>query len=376
MRIALMVPDLNVHGDAVGNDVIGMHDVLTVRGFAARIHVRKTREVGASPIWSYEEIKLGRGDCVIYHYATADDAGMQILRATPATVILRYHNVTPPHYFEGRSADYANATRAGRAAVRALAALPRLTLMPASRFSADELSQEGLHSNAVHIVPPFHRAEELFASPDAATATPHNCSGLRLLSVGRIAPHKRVDRLIECVTAIRRKTGVAMSLTVVGSVDPRLQTYWREIENLIRALDMQDHVRFLHHAPQAVLARCYREADLVVTASEHEGFWVPGVEAMAFGKPIVALKRTAVPETCAEAAILCDTMEAMEKAIERLLGDPSARAQLGRDARLRYEREFAPGVIEGRFIAALQPSVRSWRTRLRGMFCRGGPANA
>jgi glycosyltransferase involved in cell wall biosynthesis len=371
MRVALMVPDLNPNGDAVGNDVMGMYRVLSAQGYRVRIYVRKPNHPRSIPLWSYDELRPKQGDCLIYHYATADDTGLEILKATPAQVFLRYHNVTPPHFFEGHSPEYADATRAGRAAVRLLTGVPRLSLMPASSFSAAELLQEGLHGRPLHVVPPFHRAEELLDAAIAGSAVDHSDTAFNLLAVGRIAPHKGLECLLESVGSAGKRSGRPVRLTVVGAVDPRLAAYWRKLLSLVEALHMGQQVRFLEQVPQSVLGRCYRAADLVLTASEHEGFWVPGVEAMAFGKPIVALSRTAVPETCAEAAYLCDGSAAMGEAIGQLLADSGARAELGRRARLRYEKEFAPPIIAAKFLAALEPSVRPWEGRLRALLRRG-----
>ena len=374
MRIALMVPDLNPMGDAVGNDVVGMHGALTARGFSVRIFVAAPRETGTILAFSYGELGqwLRAGDILIYHYATADDAGLRILETTPAHVILRYHNVTPPEYFEGYSTEYEQATRDGRAAICRLAGIPRLTLMPASYFSATELERAGLKGRKVHVLPPYHHAEDMLDCSGVGSQADHTVGEFNLLSVGRIAPHKRVDCLIEIVSAARKRTGHDIALTVVGTVDSRLTAYKQELENLIDARGLGSAVRFVQGVSQSVLGECYRNADLVVTASEHEGFWVPGVEAMAFSKPIAALGRAAVPETCAGAAILCDTVEGMQQAIDHLRRDPLARAELGSRGRARYENEFAPEVIDRKFVAGLLLPARSWSERLFDLSRRFG----
>jgi len=373
MRIALMVPDFNPDGDAVGNDVLGMYEALAARCLDVRIYVGTPRTGTSMRTFSYTELAawLRRGDTIIYHYATADDDGLKILERTSAKVILRYHNVTPPHFFSGYSDEYEEATRRGQEDVRRLSNLRWLSLMPASLFSGHDLRRSGLDGRAVHIVPPYHRAEELLALSNAHSwperAEPH----FNLLSVGRIAPHKGLHRLVECIGAVRRRIGWAITLTIVGTADARLASYSRELDEAIGASQMRDSVRFEPHASPAALGACYRRADLVVTCSEHEGFWVPGVEAMAFGKPIVALRRAALIETCREAAELCDTEVAMAQVIEDLLANPSGRAALGRRARSRYDEEFAPAQIDGKFFAVLNPSVGSlWRRLLHGLVKR------
>ena len=56
--------------------------------------------------------------------------------------------------------------------------------------------------------------------------------------------------------------------------------------------------------PVAVLRAYYEKADVFVTASDHEGFCVPLLEAMSFDVPVVARATSAIPETLGGAGIL------------------------------------------------------------------------
>jgi glycosyltransferase involved in cell wall biosynthesis len=55
--------------------------------------------------------------------------------------------------------------------------------------------------------------------------------------------------------------------------------------------------------PDNDLATYYRMADAYVSLSEHEGFCVPLLEAMAANVPILAYASTAVPDTLGGAGI-------------------------------------------------------------------------
>jgi glycosyltransferase involved in cell wall biosynthesis len=59
----------------------------------------------------------------------------------------------------------------------------------------------------------------------------------------------------------------------------------------------------------AELAACYGSSQVLVCASEHEGFCVPLLEAMAFGLPVVAYASTAIPETLGNGGILLDSKD-------------------------------------------------------------------
>ena len=56
----------------------------------------------------------------------------------------------------------------------------------------------------------------------------------------------------------------------------------------------------------AELSALYLRADVFLTLSEHEGFCVPVVEAMAVGVPVVASRRAAIPSTVGDAGLLID----------------------------------------------------------------------
>ena len=66
-------------------------------------------------------------------------------------------------------------------------------------------------------------------------------------------------------------------------------------------------MQFAGHASDATVAAAYAGADVLVVTSEHEGFCVPVVEAMAAGVPVVAFDQGAVPEVLGGAGVLVAT---------------------------------------------------------------------
>ena len=60
---------------------------------------------------------------------------------------------------------------------------------------------------------------------------------------------------------------------------------------------------FTGPVPDAELAAYYRNAHAYVSLSEHEGFCVPLVEAMAMDVPVLAYAAAAVPETLGGAGV-------------------------------------------------------------------------
>jgi len=95
--------------------------------------------------------------------------------------------------------------------------------------------------------------------------------------------------------------GMNGMLILVGH--QRIERYARAVSQQVQELELQ-RMRIFGAVDEHDLAAMYRCADLVVTASEHEGFCLPLLEAMTFGKPIIARACAAIPETVGDAALL------------------------------------------------------------------------
>ena len=76
------------------------------------------------------------------------------------------------------------------------------------------------------------------------------------------------------------------------------------IRALVREYDMlPERFLFVGPVPDDELAAYYRHAHAYLSLSEHEGFCVPLVEAMAMDVPILAYAAAAVPETLGGAGL-------------------------------------------------------------------------
>lgn len=99
------------------------------------------------------------------------------------------------------------------------------------------------------------------------------------LFVGRVAQNKRVDLLLRAFAALR-PTNPDFELRIVG------QDWQGEVEalrSLATELGIADRVTFAGAVGDAELIDEYARARFFVSASEHEGFGISAVEAMAAG---------------------------------------------------------------------------------------------
>jgi glycosyltransferase involved in cell wall biosynthesis len=140
---------------------------------------------------------------------------------------------------------------------------------------------------------------------------------------------------------------------VSDQVQEHLLNLYRVPENSrqpFMKFQLEPHVTFHAEVGDAELAGLYRGAAAFVTTSEHEGFCVPVIEAMAFGVPVVALAATALPETVGDAGLLWEARDPRPFAasLARLMREPEAHQLLASAGRERYARRFTNEAIEGR----------------------------
>jgi len=104
-----------------------------------------------------------------------------------------------------------------------------------------------------------------------------------ILFVGRVVPSKRLNLLIDIFKKV--KTVIPdVKLIIVGKSP--FKWYLEELKKLIKPHDTE--VLFVGYVPDEELPYYYAACDVYATASFHEGFNLPAVEAQECGKPVVA----------------------------------------------------------------------------------------
>ena len=125
----------------------------------------------------------------------------------------------------------------------------------------------------------------------------------------------------------------------------RLKSYRQALDVFIAELNLSG-AHMVGRVSVESLVACYRRADVFVTASEHEGFCAPLLEAMAFDVPVLARAFGAIPETMAGAGLLLDADDSplvAAEAMAALISEEGLRAELVRRGRRRI-RELDAGV--------------------------------
>jgi GT2 family glycosyltransferase/glycosyltransferase involved in cell wall biosynthesis len=185
-----------------------------------------------------------------------------------------------------------------------------------SQFSRYEIAEGfGVDPTWIAVVP--YGADERF-SPSADSRPVRGAYGLDrpyVLTVGTRIARKNLAAL---TAAERRLRGLGVELVAAGSG----RAYMRAGET--------PPVRALGYVPDDDLPGLYAGATALAMPSLYEGFGLPVLEAMASGIPVLASNRTALPETCGDAALLVDPEDgdALAEALAAAVTDESLRARL------------------------------------------------
>jgi D-inositol-3-phosphate glycosyltransferase len=156
-----------------------------------------------------------------------------------------------------------------------------------------------------------------------------------LLWVGRIAPIKGLDTLLDTVARLREGGRDLRLLVVGGDADEPTSGHEASLRQRIARLGLGDSVRFVGPQPQGALPLYYAAADLTVLPSYYESFGMVALEAMACASPVIASRVGGLVTTVRDGVtgflVPDGDVPALAERIETLVADPELRWRLGRE---------------------------------------------
>lgn len=314
----------SAYGDAVTNSMLLIKRMLCRLGFVSEIYVEQVAPELERELQPYQALKPKPRDLILIHHSMGHDL-VDWLVSLPCEKVLVYHNITPAHFFPEAS-PHRHYSILGREQLA--------TLRPAmgaaisnSRLNRDELVNYG-YTN-VSEIPLLLTIDSLRGQPWDDALVAESSGVYRILFVGRVVPNKCQEDLIRIARHLKNMLDRPFELVLVGGYsedDP----YYLKLKSLIASFDLKACIRFTGKVSDRELYGWYRAVDLFVCMSEHEGFGVPLIEAMAFDLPVIAYKSSNIPNTMGGAGILVTekdhkaiaalvTVLARDRALERVL---------------------------------------------------------
>jgi glycosyltransferase involved in cell wall biosynthesis len=115
-------------------------------------------------------------------------------------------------------------------------------------------------------------------------------------------------------------------------------------------------LRILPRLPTPDLVAAYNAATCVVHSSPTEPFGLVVAEAMACGRPVVAVGGGGPEEVLGDAGVITppEDTAAFARQLQALLGDPARRAALGEAARRRVLERYSLERMQREYVEALE----------------------
>jgi glycosyltransferase involved in cell wall biosynthesis len=324
-------------GDAVTNGMFLTQRLLRELGFDSDIHVEHIAPELAADLRSYRDYRPSPDQVLIVRHSHGHNVEDWV-HGLPDRKFLLYHNITP-YYFFPPECIHRKYSQIGRQQLRRYR-----PLMPAaiadSEYNAQELRALGFPR--VSVVPLLVDVPALQSAPwneDLVRAAPDIFT---VLFVGRVAPNKCQHHLIAVFRHLVKLLKRPARLVLVGGYsegDP----YYASLRQWVDALGLSDNVIFTGKVSNADLYAWYRTADVYVSLSEHEGFGVPLIEAMAFDVPVVAYRSTTIPYTLDGSGLLVSRKDFAQVAatVSVLANDRALRREILLGQRRRLH-DFSP----------------------------------
>jgi glycosyltransferase involved in cell wall biosynthesis len=189
----------------------------------------------------------------------------------------------------------------------------------ASRFTRLLLKRNGVRQ--VQIIP-YGVETQALPALDAKPLT----APLRLVTVSRLAPNKRVDHTLRAVRCLLDR-GLSVKLHVVGTGEVEVP-----LRRLCHALRLDEVVTFTGPLPEADKDRLMQEAHFLLHASLREGWGLNVIEANALGTPATVYPVAGLTESTIHGrtglVARAELPECMAEALADIMNQPAKYEQL------------------------------------------------
>lgn len=342
-------------GDAIGDSARRVRDLLRAMGHTSDIYALTIDDDMRGDVKPFDDGGARRGDVTMFHYALPSPM-TGAFAALPGGRVLQYHNITPAHFFAPYHPGIFRIAALGREDLGTLAGRVELALGD-SEYNRLELERLGFGRTGV--LPIALDLDRITKAPPHPVLDRMLGDGLtNFLFVGRLVPNKRIEDIVRLAEVYKRYVDANYRFIFVGRTDgvPR---YHATVRALVAEFDMlPERFLFAGAVPDWELAAYYRSASVYLSLSEHEGFCVPLLEAMAAGVPVFAYDSSAVADTLGGAGV-CWSPKDLEYAAE-LLGqlafDPAMRARVIAGQRRRLA-DFSEARLVERLSSVLEAAA-------------------
>lgn len=295
--VRIVAPTIRIK-DAVGNYIFNTCDLFERNGIRYQLYADGFDIANSFRIKKVSQlyVDLKPSDLILVVYSIYDFNLERIVGLENKKIVI-FQNVTPGDFFEKWDQNTANLCH------KSIGQLPKLynfdMVFASTMYSAYTLDSHWVIKKDIDLLPPFYP----WQLDKFDLSNPPRSKKTKLLFVGRLAPNKRIDDLIKMFHEYLKFNWEA-KLTIVGDGNAKYKNY---IFELIHSLAFSEgQVEIFSSISDDQIVDIYKTHNAFVCMSEHEGYCVPLVEAMASQLPIFAYPQPAVHEVTGDTAMLID----------------------------------------------------------------------
>jgi len=311
-------------GDAISHEAVLVRNLLRAQGYSSDIYADRKHTSPSLLDTCRDARELDPGEVLIHHYSIGSPV-LDQFAAAKSKKILRYHNVTPAHFFRAYDARITRQLELARGILPGIAAGVEV-VWAASEFNAAELRQ--MKVSNVEVFPLLFKPANSHEADDPDIVSRLAGPLTTILSVGRIVPNKRIDVLIKAFYYYVKRINPYSRLVIIGS-NRSCPRYYDLLQMMAADLDIPN-VCFEGFAAPHSMATYYRKSNLFVSTSDHEGYCLPLVEAMNHRVPVLAQNVGGMPEALDGAGVLYQNADPMQLAllIDMIVSRPDVREEI------------------------------------------------
>ncbi len=345
MRVHQLLTSLT-YGDAISNEALAIKKFLEDEGIESKIFGYYNHPK-VSKYFNHYSSYLSESkpeDILIFHFSIGSPVSKIYFQA-PAKKIMIYHNITPYNFFKNYHRILARECYKGRLELKKFVDKTDLGLGD-SDYNRRELEELGFDNTGVlPIVMDFRKFDR------EGSRVIRNMFGddkFNILFVGRVIPNKKIDEIVRFYAVYQKYFNPNSRLIIAGEYRG-FERYLNDIYQTIGKYNLKDVVLTGHISFNDLVA-LYKEADLYLSFSEHEGFGVPLLEAFYNNVPVIAFDKGAVKETMNGGGIIIKEkkFDKVAALIEELRNNESMREAVLRsqqDALKKYSYENVKKIL-------------------------------
>jgi glycosyltransferase involved in cell wall biosynthesis len=181
-----------------------------------------------------------------------------------------------------------------------------------------------------------------------------------VLAVGRLIKRKGFSRLIEIAHGLIQKEK-SLKIAIVGPDGG----YRAKLVEMTSSLGLVSSVLITGAVPETTLMQAYMDADMVVIPSEYEGLPTTLLEAMSYGKPIVATNvggNGDVIENYRDGILVSPNNEELSNGILHVLSNQQLSQEIARNGRVKAQ-SYDWDRITDRILTVYEKSITSYQLK-------------